>query len=178
MKMDLVDGGMEPEDAHDKACEKHDVDPDDYDKYLDMKSSIKNEEQSTETKKETVKEGYSITMDVNEVGDKSVQVSAGNESADQLLDLLNLSGLRSKGYTEVSEDDINEDELANSPDEKIQTDTDAQWNGAAGGNAQPNHPSAQKSSTHPLHASVEESVTKEKMSDLYKEYKGEEKKGE
>ena len=29
--------------------------------------------------------------------------------------------------------------------------------------------------SHPLHASVEESVTEEKMSDLYKEYKGEEK---
>ena len=143
----------------------------------EMKEESKKETvaESTETKKETVKEDYSITMDVNETGDRSVQVSAANESADELLDLLNLSGLRSKGYTEVSEDDINEDELANSPDEKVQTDYDAQWNGAAGGNAQPNHPSAQKSSTHPLHASVEESVTEEKMTDLYKEYKGEEK---
>ena len=143
----------------------------------EMKEESKKETvaESTETKKETVKEDYSITMDVNETGDRSVQVSAANESADELLDLLNLSGLRSKGYTEVSEDDINEDELANSPDEKVQTDYDAQWNGAAGGNAKPNHPSAQKSSTHPLHASVEESVTEEKMTDLYKEYKGEEK---
>ena len=131
--------------------------------------------ESTETKKETVKEGYSVTMDVNEVGDRSLQVSAANESADELLDLLNLSGLRSKGYTEVSEDDINEDELANSPDEKIQTDTDAQWNGAAGGNAKPNHVSAMKSNSNALHPSVEESVTEEKMTDLYKEYKGEEK---
>ena len=134
--------------------------------------------ESTETKKETVKEDYSVTMDMNETGDRSVQVSAANESADELLDLLNLSGLKSKGYTEVSEDDINEDELANSPDEKVQTDTDAQWNGAAGGNAKPNHVSAQKSNSFPLHASVEESVTEEKMTDLYKEYKGEEKKGE
>ena len=89
-----------------------------------------------------------------------------------------MSGLRSKGYTEVSEDDINEDELANSPDEKVQTDTDAQWNGAAGGNAKPNHVSAMKSNSNALHPSVEESVTEEKMTDLYKEYKGEEKKGE
>ena len=146
----------------------------------EMKEESKKETvaESTETKKETVNENYSVTMDMNETGDRSVQVSAANESADELLDLLNLSGLRSKGYTEVSEDDINEDELANSPDEKVQTDTDAQWNGAAGGNAKPNHVSAQKSNSFPLHASVEESVTEEKMTDLYKEYKGEEKKGE
>jgi hypothetical protein len=37
MKMDLVDKGMEPEDAHDKACEKFDVDPDMCDKYIEMK---------------------------------------------------------------------------------------------------------------------------------------------
>ena len=146
----------------------------------EMKEESKKETvaESTETKKETVKEDYSITMDMNEIGDRSVQVSAANESADELLDLLNLSGLRSKGYTEVSEDDINEDELANSPDEKVQTDTDAQWNGAAGGNAKPNHVSAMKSNSNALHPSVEESVTEEKMTDLYKEYKGEEKKGE
>jgi hypothetical protein len=37
MKMDLVDNGMEPEDAQDKACEKYDVDPEMYDKYVEMK---------------------------------------------------------------------------------------------------------------------------------------------
>ena len=35
-----------------------------------------------------------------------------------------------------------------------------------------------KSNSNALHPSVEESVTEEKMTDLYKEYKGEEKKGE
>jgi hypothetical protein len=37
MKMDLVDNGMEPEDAQDKACEKYDCDPAMYDKYVEMK---------------------------------------------------------------------------------------------------------------------------------------------
>ena len=37
MKMDLVDKGMEPEDAQDKACEKYNVDPSMYDKYVEMK---------------------------------------------------------------------------------------------------------------------------------------------
>ena len=37
MKMDLVDGGMEPEDAQDEACEKYDCDPAMYDKYVEMK---------------------------------------------------------------------------------------------------------------------------------------------
>ena len=39
MKMALVDKGMEPEDAHDEACEKFDVDPDMCDKYIEMKRS-------------------------------------------------------------------------------------------------------------------------------------------
>ena len=37
MKMDLVDKGMEPEDAHDEACEKYNVDPAMCDKYIEMK---------------------------------------------------------------------------------------------------------------------------------------------
>lgn len=36
MKMALIDRGMEPEEAHDKACEKYDVDPDMCDKYIEM----------------------------------------------------------------------------------------------------------------------------------------------
>ena len=36
MKMELIDSGMEPEDAHDKACENYDVDPDMCDKYIEM----------------------------------------------------------------------------------------------------------------------------------------------
>ena len=39
LKMALVDKGMEPEDAHDEACEKFDVDPDMCDKYIEMKRS-------------------------------------------------------------------------------------------------------------------------------------------
>ena len=129
--------------------------------------------ESTETKKETIKEGYAVTMDVNDEGNRSVQVSAANESADELLDLLNLSGLKSKGYEEVTAED-----LANSPDEKIQTDVDTQWNGGAGGLAKPNHISAMKSNSNALHqalAAVDRSVTEEKLMDAYKEYKPEDK---
>ena len=36
MKMMLVDKGMEPEEAHDKACEKYGVDPEMCDKYIEM----------------------------------------------------------------------------------------------------------------------------------------------
>ena len=36
MKMKLVDDGMEPEDAHDEACEKYNVDPAMCDKYIEM----------------------------------------------------------------------------------------------------------------------------------------------
>lgn len=39
MKMDLVDKGMEPEDAHDQACEKYGVDPDMCDKFIEMERS-------------------------------------------------------------------------------------------------------------------------------------------
>ena len=36
LKMKLVDDGMEPEDAHDEACEKYNVDPAMCDKYIEM----------------------------------------------------------------------------------------------------------------------------------------------
>ena len=39
MKMDLVDKGTEPEDAHDEACETYGVDPAMCDKYIEMKRS-------------------------------------------------------------------------------------------------------------------------------------------
>ena len=50
MKMDLVDKGMEPEDAHDEACEKYGVDPDMCDKYIEYKRAER------EDKKESVEE--------------------------------------------------------------------------------------------------------------------------
>ena len=51
MKMDLVDDGMEPEDAHDMACEKYNVDPEMCDKYIEYKRAER------EDKKESVEEG-------------------------------------------------------------------------------------------------------------------------
>ena len=59
MKMDLVDNGMEPEDAQDEACEKYDCDPAMYDKYVEMKRDDR----------EKVKEG----------DDKKVQLPSGKE---------------------------------------------------------------------------------------------------
>lgn len=41
MKMELVDGGMEPEEAHEKACEKYGVDPAMCDKYIEMQRDAK-----------------------------------------------------------------------------------------------------------------------------------------
>ena len=55
LKMKLVDDGMEPEDAHDEACEKYDVDPAMCDKYIEMQRDDR------ETKK--VSEGGGRDMD-------------------------------------------------------------------------------------------------------------------
>ena len=66
MKMDLVDDGMEPEDAHDEACEKYGVDPEMCDKYIEYKRAER------EDKKESVEEGPVIVGE--ESGTKSMDV--------------------------------------------------------------------------------------------------------
>ena len=69
MKMDLVDDGMEPEDAQDKACEKYDCDPSMYDKYVEMK---RDEREGTKKESKELDEGAvkDMMQDVEEGMDK------------------------------------------------------------------------------------------------------------
>ena len=70
MKMDLVDKGMEPEDAQDEACEKYDCDPSMYDKYVEMK---RDERESTKKESKELDEGAvkDMMQDVEEGMDKA-----------------------------------------------------------------------------------------------------------
>ena len=69
MKMDLVDKGMEPEDAQDEACEKYDCDPSMYDKYVEMK---RDEREGTKKESKELDEGAvkDMMQDVEEGMDK------------------------------------------------------------------------------------------------------------
>ena len=70
LKMKLVDDGMEPEDAHDEACEKYDVDPAMCDKYIEMKRDDKEgtKKESKELDEAAVKD---MMQDVEEGMDKA-----------------------------------------------------------------------------------------------------------
>jgi uncharacterized protein YdcH (DUF465 family) len=70
MKMDLVDKGMEPEDAQDEACEKYDCDPAMYDKYVEMK---RDEREGTKKESKELDEGAvkDMMQDVEEGMDKA-----------------------------------------------------------------------------------------------------------
>ena len=92
-----------------------------------------------------------------------------------LKTLLNLSGQRSEGYEEYKgEEEAVEEERdiqhANTPNEQV-TDVDTQLNTMSGGLNGPKHKSAAKSNSNPLY---NESITDEKMLELYKAYKGNE----
>ena len=69
LKMYLVDKGMEPEDAQDKACEKYDCDPSMYDKYVEMK---RDEREGTKKESKELDEGAvkDMMQDVEEGMDK------------------------------------------------------------------------------------------------------------
>ena len=69
LKMKLVDDGMEPEDAHDEACEKYDVDPAMCDKYIEMQRDSKEgtKKESKELDEGAVKD---MMQDVEEGMDK------------------------------------------------------------------------------------------------------------
>ena len=92
-----------------------------------------------------------------------------------LKQLLNLSGQRSDGYKEYEgEEEAVEEERdiqhANTPHEQV-TDVDTQLNKMAGGLNGPKDKSAAKSNSNALY---NESITDEKMMELYKAYKGSE----
>ena len=96
MKMDLVDDGMEPEDAQDKACEKYDCDPSMYDKYVEMKRDereggvkeakakpdfldMDKDGDKKEPMKKAIKDKDAKKESVQEADDKKVQLPSGKE---------------------------------------------------------------------------------------------------
>jgi len=87
LKMKLVDDGMEPEDAHDEACEKYNVDPAMCDKYIEMQRDDR------ETKK--VSEGGGRDMECGHCdgtgkhGDKDCKKCDGTGEAQEDDDPMN-----------------------------------------------------------------------------------------
>ena len=129
--------------------------------------------ESVET--EEVAESLQVVQQIDDDNQETVSVNAQGEHTDMLKTLLNLSGQRSDGYEEYKgEEEAVEEERniqhANTPNEQV-TDVDTQLNTMSGGLNGPKHKSAAKSNSNPLY---NESITDEKMLELYKAYKGSE----
>jgi len=73
MKMDLVDDGMEPEDAQDEACEKYDVDPAMYDKYVEMKRDAREGSKNESLEEADIEEGSIKYMHSLKAKGKSIE---------------------------------------------------------------------------------------------------------
>ena len=129
--------------------------------------------ESVET--EEVAESLQVVQNIDDDNQETVSVNAQGEHTDMLKTLLNLSGQRSDGYEEYKgEEEAVEEERdiqhANTPNEQV-TDVDTQLNTMSGGLNGPKDKSAAKSNSNPLY---NESITDEKMLELYKAYKGNE----
>ena len=129
--------------------------------------------ESVET--EEVAESLQVVQNIDDDNQETVSVNAQGEHTDMLKTLLNLSGQRSEGYEEYKgEEEAVEEERdiqhANTPNEQV-TDVDTQLNTMSGGLNGPKDKSAAKSNSNPLY---NESITDEKMLELYKAYKGNE----
>ena len=129
--------------------------------------------ESVET--EEVAESLQVVQNIDDDNQETVSVNAQGEHTDMLKTLLNLSGQRSEGYEEYKgEEEAVEEERdiqhANTPNEQV-TDVDTQLNTMSGGLNGPKDKSAAKSNSNPLY---NESITDEKMLELYKAYKGSE----
>ena len=129
--------------------------------------------ESVET--EEVAESLQVVQQIDDSNQETVSVNAQGEHVDMLKTLLNLSGQRSEGYEEYKgEEEAVEEERdiqhANTPNEQV-TDVDTQLNTMSGGLNGPKDKSAAKSNSNPLY---NESITDEKMLELYKAYKGSE----
>jgi len=129
--------------------------------------------ESAET--EEVAESLQVVQNIDDDNQETVSVNAQGEHTDMLKQLLNLSGQRSDGYKEYEgEEEAVEEERdiqhANTPHEQV-TDVDTQLNKMAGGLNGPKDKSAAKSNSNALY---NESITDEKMMELYKAYKGSE----
>ena len=129
--------------------------------------------ESVET--EEVAESLQVVQSIGDDDQETVSVNAVGKHTDMLKQLLNLSGQRSDGYEEYKgEEEAVEEERdiqhANTPHEQV-TDVDTQLNTMSGGLNGPKDKSAAKSNSNALY---NESITDEKMMELYKAYKGSE----
>ena len=125
---------------------------------------------------EEVAESLQVVQNIDDDNQETVSVNAQGEHTDMLKQLLNLSGQRSDGYDEYQgkeeevETESRDIEHANTPHEQV-ADVDTQLNKMAGGINGPKPRSAAKSNSNALY---NESITDEKMMELYKAYKGSE----
>jgi hypothetical protein len=154
--------------------------------------------ESFENKMKQLNEGYSVNVSVDDGGRKNITVTASDEQADQLGQMLKMAGLfSSEGYSRVCDQchGIHEagacgaeqvdEELANTPDEQY-SDTDTMVNTLSGGlngpklQANPNNmgdnPLAMRRLGHTSSPSlnlgdVAESVKKETSTRLWDLYK-------
>lgn len=131
--------------------------------------------ESIETETEEVAESLQVVQSIDDDDQETVSVNAVGKHTDMLKQLLNLSGQRSDGYDEYQgqeqEVPVEEERAiqhANTPNEQV-TDVDTQLNTMSGGLNGPKDKSAAKSNSNPLY---NESITDEKMMELYKSYKG------
>lgn len=131
--------------------------------------------ESVET--EEVAESLQVVQSIGDDDQETVSVNAVGKHTDMLKQLLNLSGQRSDGYDEyqgqeqeVPVEEERDIQHANTPHEQV-TDVDTQLNKMAGGLNGPKPKSAAKSNSNALY---NESITDEKMMELYKAYKGSE----
>ena len=108
MKKELMDKGMEPEDAFDKACDKYGFDPDDVSEYMDKKNEATEEPQ-----------GEQVAV----------------MSTDTLAQILNLAGVKPVTDADINQPEGEAEEVeeySNSPEEEY-ADTDFMTNKLAGG---------------------------------------------
>ena len=131
--------------------------------------------ESIETETEEVAESLQVVQSIDDDDQETVSVNAVGKHTDMLKQLLNLSGQRSDGYDEyqgqeqeVPVEEERDIQHANTPNEQV-TDVDTQLNTMSGGLNGPKDKSAAKSNSNPLY---NESITDEKMMELYKSYKG------
>jgi hypothetical protein len=127
-----------------------------------------------------INEGMSVNVSVDETGKKSINVSATDEDAEQLAQLLKFAGLGGSankeeacsdcGSTDCGCDQVDE-ELANSPEEKTQ-DSDYMLNTLAGGANKPKsmYKDSYRQGDNPM-AMKEAADLENHLTSLYKQFK-------
>jgi hypothetical protein len=127
-----------------------------------------------------ITEGMSVNVSVDETGKKSINVSATDEDAEQLAQLLKFAGLGGSankeevcpgcGSTSCGCEQMDE-ELANSPNEKTQ-DSDYMLNTLAGGANKPKsmYKDSYRQGDNPM-AMAENTELENHLTSLYKQFK-------